>query len=291
MAQDLTLQTIDSQKNWLDPASEKVQNAVNQAYESAGPAGQKVKDFLHGTWMGHPFHSAVTDVPIGAWTCGVVMDAMGEISGNRDFDKAADTAIAIGLAGAAVAAAAGITDWASTHGTARRVGATHGLMNVAGVLLYSASLAARRRGDRGRGRGLSTMGFLMSMGAAFLGGKLVYTERLGVDHTQGQKLPEGFTDVAADAEVREGELKRVEVEGTGILLTRSKGQVYALNEVCPRMGGQLSEGTSDGCTLTCPWHGSKFALKDGSVVNGPAVHPAPDLEVRVREGRIEVRRG
>jgi nitrite reductase/ring-hydroxylating ferredoxin subunit len=42
--------------------------------------------------------------------------------------------------------------------------------------------------------------------------------------------------------------------------------------------------------VTCPWHGSCFRLRDGAVVKGPAQHPQPVLETRVRDGAIEVRR-
>jgi Rieske Fe-S protein len=40
----------------------------------------------------------------------------------------------------------------------------------------------------------------------------------------------------------------------------------------------------------CPWHASRFALEDGRIINGPAVHPQPCLETRIRNGKIEVRK-
>jgi nitrite reductase/ring-hydroxylating ferredoxin subunit len=45
-----------------------------------------------------------------------------------------------------------------------------------------------------------------------------------------------------------------------------------------------------GDSIQCPWHRSRFALEDGRVLDGPAVHPQPCLETRVRNGRIEVRK-
>lgn len=41
--------------------------------------------------------------------------------------------------------------------------------------------------------------------------------------------------------------------------------------------------------VVCPYHASRFALEDGRVLNGPAVHPQPCLEVRTRQDQIEVR--
>jgi nitrite reductase/ring-hydroxylating ferredoxin subunit len=46
-----------------------------------------------------------------------------------------------------------------------------------------------------------------------------------------------------------------------------------------------------GDSIECPYHNSRFALKDGRVIHGPAVHPQPCLEVRTRNGQIEVRKG
>ena len=45
----------------------------------------------------------------------------------------------------------------------------------------------------------------------------------------------------------------------------------------------------DGC-VECPWHGSRFAVTDGSVVRGPATRPAATFQTRVVEGRVQVRR-
>jgi nitrite reductase/ring-hydroxylating ferredoxin subunit len=39
----------------------------------------------------------------------------------------------------------------------------------------------------------------------------------------------------------------------------------------------------------CPWHGSEFALDAGDVINGPATQRQPVLDVRERDGRIEVK--
>ena len=60
-------------------------------------------------------------------------------------------------------------------------------------------------------------------------------------------------------------------------------------ETCSHFSGPLSEGKLVGDSVECPYHASRFALKDGRVLNGPAVHPQPCLEARARNGWIEVR--
>lgn len=289
MARDVTAAVIGRQA-WLDPIGDWLGKAVSGAFEQAGGAGRQAKNFLHGTWLGHPLHPVLTDIPVGSWTAAMVMDGLEEITGRREFGRAADTAIAIGLAGAVGAAATGLTDWRDTDGRARKIGLVHGLMNTAGTLLFAGSLVARKRKARSAGRGLSALGYTVALGAAYLGGKLVFTEQVGVDHTAGQQFPDGFRTAMPDAELREGRMRRVEIDGGRVLLARRDGQVYAIAEVCSHLGGPLAEGKFEGCAVECPWHGSRFSLEDGGVIDGPATHPQPTLEVRVRGGQIEVRK-
>ncbi len=288
MAKDTVLQTIDRQE-WLEPVADQLQQAVTAVYDQAGEAGQKVKNALHGTWLGHPLHPVLTDIPVGAWTAALVMDAMHEITGHSAYARGADAAITVGLVGAAGAAITGLTDWQATDGRARRLGLVHALMNTTGALLYAGSLASRKNRNRTAGRALSMIGYAVAFGAAYLGGKLVYSEQVGVNHTIGQQFPKDFQPVLAESDLREGEIKRVNVEGGRILLARRDGQIYAIAEVCSHMGGPLAEGELRGREITCPWHGSTFSLEDGRVINGPATHAQPCLEVRVRDGQIEVK--
>ena len=60
--------------------------------------------------------------------------------------------------------------------------------------------------------------------------------------------------------------------------------------MCAHLGGPLAEGTVRDDSLECPWHGSRFALEDGRVLDGPATQPQPCFETRVRDGYVEVRR-
>jgi Rieske Fe-S protein len=41
-----------------------------------------------------------------------------------------------------------------------------------------------------------------------------------------------------------------------------------------------------GGTIDCPCHGSKFSIKDGSVVSGPAPSPLPTASVTVSGGKV-----
>jgi nitrite reductase/ring-hydroxylating ferredoxin subunit len=74
------------------------------------------------------------------------------------------------------------------------------------------------------------------------------------------------------------------------LLAKKNDQIFALANTCSHLGGPLSEGELlNDCSVRCPWHGSVFSLKDGSLIDGPATQPQPKFDVRVKNGQIEVR--
>jgi nitrite reductase/ring-hydroxylating ferredoxin subunit/uncharacterized membrane protein len=272
----------------LDPVAEPLSRSVRAVYESAGPAGQQMKNAMHGVWLKHPLHPVFTDLPLGAWTTGLVLDAIAARSRDRATAEAADVAIAVGLAGAAGAAVTGLTDWSETSGRSRREGLIHGLLNIAATTLYATAFVLRRRGARATGQSCALAGYTVAVGAAWLGGDLVYNQRLGVTHAVVDP-PETFTAVAPASDVAEGEMHRVRHDDLDLLLVRQHGRLCALAHSCSHLGGPLSEGTLKAGSVVCPWHGSEFALADGRVINGPATHDQPCLDVRERNGQIEVK--
>jgi nitrite reductase/ring-hydroxylating ferredoxin subunit/uncharacterized membrane protein len=275
-------------QEWLDPIADTAQQAVHGAFEAAGPAGREVKDALHGVWFGHALHPALVTVPLGAWTVTLVLDALESMKDRRDLAPGADASLAIGLAGAAGAALTGATDWSDTNGEARRMGIAHGLMNLGVVALYGLSLARRRQGDRAGGRNLAMLGYVAALASSYLGGHLSYAKQIGVNHADIEAAPQEFTPVRA-ADLPENQPQRVEVNGVPVVLVRQGEQIFALAETCSHLGGPLAEGEVEDGSIRCPWHGSRFALDDGRVLDGPATTPQPCFAVRIREGRIEIR--
>lgn len=273
------------------PLEEKLQKWLDKAlYANGSSSAQKIRNFLNGTWLGEPLHVVLTDVPIGAWTVAIIFDALDLIRKRREFSLAADTSIAVGLLGAAGAAFTGITDWSDVDPPARRLGLIHGLLNVGGTALFATSFFLRKRHSRTAGRVSAAFGYgLMSL-AAHLGGKMVYEQRVGVDRTAGESFPDDFTAILEESKLAESTPTRAKYEGVAILLVRRGQRIFALAETCSHFSGPLSEGKLVGDSIECPYHASRFALDDGRVTNGPAVHRQPCLEVRVRSGQIEVRK-
>lgn len=69
--------------------------------------------------------------------------------------------------------------------------------------------------------------------------------------------------VAAPADVIEGTLTSVEVEGIRVLLSRVGGKVQAVVNRCPHLGMPMSRGKIVDGIVQCPWHGSRFDICTG----------------------------
>lgn len=291
MIQKTAINLIEKQE-WLDDTAEAIQPVVLKAFEAGGETGRVLKNFLHGTWLGHPLHPALTDIPIGAWSAAATLDAC-ELMGSKDYKKGADAAIAIGLVGAVGAAVTGLTDWTGTSDKKRKIGLMHGLLNLTATTLYTTSLIMRRnKKSRGTAIALSMAGYGITTLAAYLGGHLVFGEQVGVDHTAtSDEYPEVYVAVLPDDDLPDNSMKRVNANEIPVLLARKEGKIYAIANTCSHLGGPLDEGEFlDNNTVKCPWHGSVFSLVDGSVVDGPATESQPQFEVRTKNGQIEVRR-
>ena len=247
-----------------------------------------VRDALHGVWLGHPLHPVLVQVPIGAFMSAAILDLLpGE-------GKAADALIGAGILASGPAAAAGFADWSQMHEQQQRVGVVHAAANSVATLLYGASLVARLRGRRGAGKVLSMAGLGVLSFSGFLGGHLAFRQAGGANHAEAvpHLLPAGWQDLCAlDDLAGDGVPQRKELSSVPLLVVRRGERIDVLSDRCSHLSGPLHEGTvsADGSCITCPWHGSTFSLEDGSVRGGPATAPQHAFDVRVKDGRVEVR--
>lgn len=97
-----------------------------------------------------------------------------------------------------------------------------------------------------------------------------------------------FHKVAEVKELAPGSGKAVEVSGQRIALFNIGGTVYAIGDTCTHRGGPLSEGTLEGTTVTCPWHGAEFEVTTGKNLAPPAPGAVPSYKVRVEGSDIQV---
>ena len=109
------LDTVANQP-WIESVGKPLSESVRALFANAGPAGRTVKNALHGVWLGHPLHPVLTDVPIGAWTTALALDAREAATGDEAYGRAADFALGVGLVGAVGAAITGLNEWSETEG-------------------------------------------------------------------------------------------------------------------------------------------------------------------------------
>jgi nitrite reductase/ring-hydroxylating ferredoxin subunit/uncharacterized membrane protein len=261
----------------------------------AGPVSDAVARITHrpavatvlaGTWLGHPLHPVLTDLPIGCWTSAVTLDLVAPKSGRR----AAQFLIGAGVVSAVPTAMTGLTDWADTAGDTQRIGAVHAVLNLTATACFALSWRARRRGHHFRGVVLSGLGGTIATGGAALGGHLVYRTGTGVDVNAFDAGPSDWTPASTPL--------RPLADGTGVIEAgarkmlaspRDGGTWHGIGARCSHRGGPLEEGRIAGGCVTCPWHQSQFRLDDGTIVRGPATAPQPRYDVEDRDGTLAVR--
>src|SRR6185295_9329990 len=128
-------------QEWIDRAAKPLDEAVSAVFQ--GETGRTVKDGLNGTWLGHPLHPVLTDIPIGAWMMAEVFDGLDGMDGGRRYEEAARVCINAGLVGAVGAAVTGLTEWSDTGGQSRRIGLVHGVLNLTATGLFLTSALIR----------------------------------------------------------------------------------------------------------------------------------------------------
>jgi nitrite reductase/ring-hydroxylating ferredoxin subunit/uncharacterized membrane protein len=267
----------------LDPPAQKLLGFADKAIKPG-----RARDVLSGTFLGHALHPLMTDLPIGSWTSAVLLDNLG----GRESEGAARKLIGLGILASVPTAATGYVEWADSAGgraSTRRVGLAHAASNVTALSLFTASYLARKRGRRAKGRVLALAGSSALAVGGHLGGHLSYVHGEGVAVTTFEEGPTDWVEALPEQELVEGRPACALVDRVPVLLVREGGEIHALANRCTHRGGPLHEGEVGDGRVTCPWHGSQFDLRTGSVERGPASSPQPAYEARSRNGAIEVR--
>ncbi len=268
---------------WLDPVANALRTVIKATIRP-----QWLRDVLHGVPQGHPLHPMMVQVPLGAWLSTAVLDL---VPGTAPATK---ILVGTGIATALPTAISGYTDWSELHEQQLRVGVIHSAANVAGVVLYSASLLERMAGRYGRGKALGYAGLLVVGVGGFLGGHLAYRQAAGGNHAEDvpHRVQPGWHAIGPLADLPDGELTQRLLGEIPLVVLRRAGQVHVLSDVCSHLSGPLHDGElrdigADPCVV-CPWHQSTFSLRTGEVVHGPATSPQACFQTRVTDGTVEV---
>jgi nitrite reductase/ring-hydroxylating ferredoxin subunit/uncharacterized membrane protein len=238
-----------------------------------------IKDFLHGKWLGHSVHAALTDVPIGILTLAILFDIL-------DLRTAADWAIGIGILAMLGAAVSGSADYSDTDDEPRMIATVHATLMVLSLLVYLVSFGLRfsnPTGDRIAPFALSLIGYLLLTAGAFAGGELVYTLGNMVNRHAWRFFGTPKWTKLDVTEIPEGVITAAKAGAQQLVVVRQGETVYAMHAQCAHAGGPLAEGKLvDGC-IECPWHQSCFDIETGRRKRGPTTFDQPRYDVRVAE--------
>jgi len=249
----------------------------------------------------------LVSLPIGLWTGSLAYDLASLAAGDDQLRRTADDMMLAGFLGALAAAVPGAIDYFAVippRSSAKKRGATHGLINVGLATLYGANWLMRTRSRAGWGRRLGTPLSFIGAGilcySGWLGGTLVYRNQIGVDHrgpnatkwresgriegTAGQPVA-----VAAREDLGQpGQMKLVHLNGHRIVVAREGDRIVAFQDHCTHRGGPLADGVLACNVVTCPWHGSQFNVDTGEVVNGPAREGIQIYPVQIEGDEVRI---
>ncbi len=93
-------------------------------------------------------------------------------------------------------------------------------------------------------------------------------------------------ELGSETEVPEGRPKCVTGNARALALFKVEGKVYCVDNHCTHVGGPLCRGALKQFVVTCPFHGSRFDVRSGQVLGGPATKPVPSYPVTVEGGRV-----
>jgi nitrite reductase/ring-hydroxylating ferredoxin subunit/uncharacterized membrane protein len=275
---------VDAQSRWSRPLGDFNHRWLAALFHPIRP----VQNFLNGSWLGHPVHAVVTDVPIGAMTVSIIADVIGQ-------PIVADVSLLLGVLAMVASAVTGAADYTEVDGTARNRATVHSVIMVVALVLYLISLAIRSGSptDRLAPILISLVAYqLLSLGAA-IGGDLDYLIGTHVNRHawRGAGAKWIKLELGELADIPEGGPTKLKAGINELAVVREGDRILAVHAQCAHAGGPLAEGSLIGGAIECPWHGSRYRMADGHNVRGPAMYDQPAYDVRRAEGGgWEVRR-
>ena len=275
---------VDAQARWSKPLGDFNHRWLSALFHPIRP----IQNFLNGSWLGHPVHAVVTDVPIGALTVSIVADLISQ-------PVVADVAMLIGVLAMIASAVTGFADYTEVDGTARARATVHSLIMVVALVVYTISLVVRSGNppDRLIPIVLAVVGYLLVSVGAMIGGDLVYLVGTHVNRHawRGGGAKWIKLDLGDLPDIPEGGPTKLRAGINELAVVRNGDRILAVHAQCAHAGGPLAEGSLVGDAIECPWHGSRFRLADGHIVRGPAMYDQPAYDVRRAEsGGWEVQR-
>jgi nitrite reductase/ring-hydroxylating ferredoxin subunit len=97
-----------------------------------------------------------------------------------------------------------------------------------------------------------------------------------------------FVRVAAAGDVPPGEMLIVEIDGEEVAIANVGGEFCAFQNECTHRGGPLGEGILMDDVVECPFHGGKFNVRTGEVLEPPPSEALATYSVQIDGDDIKV---
>jgi uncharacterized membrane protein/nitrite reductase/ring-hydroxylating ferredoxin subunit len=249
----------------------------------------------------HPLHPILVSFPIAFFFGTLVFDVLGFANEN---DRFTSTALYLNVAGvvmAVIAAIPGLIDYLYTvppKSSAKKRATKHALLNVGMLGLFSIALAYRLNEDTPSPAillSLEGLGVTMMTFAGWMGGTLVHRNQIGIDprYAFAGKWKEEFpaektgrVPVGKADDLKRDQMKLIHVGEKRIVVGRTEDGFVAFDDRCTHKGGSLAGGMMICGTVQCPWHGTQFDVRTGSVKAGPGSERIPTYKIDVANGML-----
>ncbi|MGZ3883069.1 MAG: DUF2231 domain-containing protein [Bacteroidia bacterium] len=233
---------------------------------------------------GHSLHRILVAFPIAFFTATLVSDVVFFITDRTIFFETAGGLEAAGIISAFAAAVPGAIDYFYTvppKSSASTRATKHAILNILMLLIFSAALYIRTQESIAPLIlvALEGTGLLMMCFAGWLGGTLVGRNQIGIDHryaAAGKWQEEAIQSADSKIELKTidklglNQMKLLHINGQRVVIAKTESGFLAFEDRCSHRGASLADGVLICGTVQCPWHGSQFSCRDGSVVAGPA---------------------
>jgi nitrite reductase/ring-hydroxylating ferredoxin subunit/uncharacterized membrane protein len=250
---------------------------------------------------GHPIHPALIPFPFAFLVGALLADVVGWLLNDSTFAATARHLTIAGIGFGLLAAVPGVIDYLYTvppHSSGQKRARTHGLLNVAAIVLFGVALAFRDAGGDPSFRviPMELLGAGCLVYSGWLGGTLVNRNLISVDHryaNAGKWKEErlsgsGLVVAGTEDELKPGQMKLLHIDGRRIALGRTERGYVAFDDRCTHRGGSLAGGVLIGHTVQCLWHGSQFNVDSGKVECGPAKQAIGCYRVDVKDGKVRI---
>lgn len=98
-----------------------------------------------------------------------------------------------------------------------------------------------------------------------------------------------FHSIMPEAELAQGKVAAVTLEGRAIIVVRGENGIFALDDLCTHNAASLGGGRVRKNAIACPMHGARFDLETGAcLASALGCPPIVTHDVRVQDGKIEV---